>query len=125
VWVRGVGRGGKALLGQQRGEGFKESLLIFLNGQQVIGALLIKNLFSGLHLGVGGIGQHDLIDHVEFGQLRARGRDFMAAFLDHGGAQPATRATDGADRLHVGMTDFLAVEDYQPVLHRSQDLFLP
>ena len=125
MWLRAVGRGGKTLFGQQRGESFKEGLLIFLNRQQVIGALLIENLLHGLHLRVGGMGQHDLAHHVQLGQLRARGRDLMAAFLDHGGAQPATRATDGADRLHVGMTDSLAVEDYQPVLHRSQDLFLP
>jgi len=81
--VRGVGRGGKTLFGEQRGESFKKALLIFLNAQQVIAALLIKDLAHGFHLRVGGIGQHDFIDHVEFDQLLARGRDLIAAFLDH------------------------------------------
>ena len=81
--MRRVGRGGKTLLGEQRVESFKKGLLIFLNRQQEIAALVVKGLAHGLHLGMGGIGQHDFIHHVEFGQLLARGRDFIAAFLNH------------------------------------------
>jgi len=36
-----------------------------------------------------------------------------------------TRAADGADRLQIGMTDFLAIQNDQPVLPRAQNLFLP
>src|SRR6266436_6069701 len=52
AWVRRVGRGGKTLLSEQRGESFKKGLLIFLNRQQEIGALVIERLAHGLHLGM-------------------------------------------------------------------------
>ena len=79
----GVGGGGKTLFGEQRGESFKKALLVLLDRQQVIAALLVKNLLYRFHLSMGRIGQHDLIDDVQLGQLRARGRDLIAAFLDH------------------------------------------
>jgi hypothetical protein len=42
--------------------------------------LIIKSLPHRLHPGMGGIGQHDFAGHVQFGQLLARRRDFIAAF---------------------------------------------
>ena len=80
----GVGGGGKTLFGKQRRESFKEARLVLFDRQQVIAALLIKNLLGRRHLRMRGIGQHDFIDDVQLGQLRARGRDFIAAFLDFG-----------------------------------------
>src|ERR1017187_1057352 len=84
AWVCGVGGGGKTLFGKQRRESFKEARLVLFDRQQVIAALLIKNLLGRRHLRMRGIGQHDFIDDVQLGQLRARGRDFVAAFLDFG-----------------------------------------
>ena len=80
----GVGGGGKTLFGEQRRESFKEALLVLFDRQQVIAALLVKNLLGRLHLRMRRIGQHDFIDHVQLGQLLARGRDFIAACLDFG-----------------------------------------
>lgn len=99
--------------------------MILLYRQQVIAALLIQGLAHRLDLRMGRIGQHDFADHVEFGQLLPCGWDFVAALFDQRGAQPATGAADGTDGLHIGMTDFFAIEDDQPVLDRAQDLFLP
>ena len=78
----GVGGGGKTLFGEQRRERFKETLLVLFDRQQVIATLLIKNLLYRRHLSMGRIGQHDFTDDVQLGQLRARGWDFIAAFLD-------------------------------------------
>src|ERR1017187_5497086 len=97
AWVRGVGGGGKTLFGEQRRERFKEALLILFDRQQVIAALLVKNLLGRLHLRMRRIRQHDFTHDVQIGQLLACGRDFIAAFLDFGGTQPAARATDGVD----------------------------
>ena len=80
----GVGGGGKTLFGAQRRERFKETLLVLFDRQQVIAALLIKNLLYRRYLRMRRIGQHDFIDHVQLGQLLARGGDFIAACLDFG-----------------------------------------
>ena len=53
-------------------------------GNELLPALRIKNLLRRLHLRMRRIGQHDFIDDVHLGQLLARGRDFIAAFLDPG-----------------------------------------
>ena len=58
--------------------------MVLFDRQQVLPALLIKNLPGRLHLSMRRIGQHGFIDDVQLGQLRARGRDFVAAFLDLG-----------------------------------------
>ena len=68
--------------------------MVLFDRQQILPALLIKNLSCGLHLSVRRIGQHDFIDDVQLGQLLGRGWDFIAAFLDLGGTQPAPRAID-------------------------------
>ena len=105
VWVRGVGRGGKTLFGAEpRGERFKENLLILFDRQQVLAALFVENLLYRLHLGVGRIGQHEFTDHVQLGQQLARGRDFIAAFLDHRRAQPAPQAY--RQKLSGGLPQF-------------------
>ena len=78
----GVCGGGKTLFGEQRRERFKETLLVLFDRQQVLPALLIKNLSRRLHLRVRRIGKHDFADDIQLGQLRARGGDFIAAFLD-------------------------------------------
>ena len=82
--MRGVGRGGKTLFGEQRGQRGEEFLLISFDRQQVIAALLVEDLPRVRHLGVGGIGQHDFADQVQLGQLLPARRDFIAAFLDFG-----------------------------------------
>jgi hypothetical protein len=84
TWVWGVGGGGKTLFGEQRFQCFKKALLVLFDRQHVLAALFIKNLPGRLHLSMRRIGQHDFIDDVHFGQLHARGRDFIAAFLDPG-----------------------------------------
>jgi hypothetical protein len=48
VGVRG-GLRGKTLFGERRRERFKEALLVLLDRQQVIAALIIKNLLGRLH----------------------------------------------------------------------------
>ena len=58
--------------------------MVLFDRQQVLPALLIKNLSRRLHLRVRRIGEHDFIDNVQLGQLLARGRDFIAACLDPG-----------------------------------------
>ena len=78
----GVGGGGKTLFGAQRRERFKETLLVLFDRQQVIAALLIKNLLYRRHLSMGRIGQHEFTHDIQLGQLLARGWDFIAAFLD-------------------------------------------
>ena len=121
----GVGGGGKTLFGEQRLERFEETFLILFDRQQIIAALFIKDLAHGRHLRVRGIGQHHFADDVQLGQLVARGGDFIAGWRDQRGTQPASGPADGADRCHIRVPDFLAVEDHQPVLHRPQDLLLP
>ena len=77
------------------------------------------------HLGMGGIAEHDLTHQVQLGQLLASGGDFIAALGHQRRTQPAAGAIDGAERLQVGVADFLAVDNHQAVLHRPQDLLLP
>ena len=105
--MRVVGGGGKTLWGQQRLQSLKEDLARMG------------------HLGVGGIAQHDLACQVQLGQLLAPGGDFIAARPHQSRTQPATGAVHGAERLHIGVADFLAVDDDQAVLPRPQDLLLP
>ena len=77
------------LFGEPRLQRFEKTLLVLFDRPQVLPALRLKNLLRRLHLRMRRIGQHDFIDEVHLGQLLARGRDFMAAFLDPGGTQPA------------------------------------
>ena len=84
--MRGVGRGGKLPFGEQRFKGVENFLLVLFNRQQVITSLLVEDLLHMLHLGVSGVGQHDFVHQFELGQLLATRRDFVAAFLDRGGA---------------------------------------
>src|SRR5450756_1402745 len=65
AWVCGVGGGGKTLFGEQRRERVKEALLVLFDRQQVIAALLIKNLLYRRHLSMRRIGQHDLTDDIQ------------------------------------------------------------
>ena len=123
--MRAVGRGGKGLLGQQRRESFNQFLLVAFDGQQVIAAAFKEDLLHGLDLGVRGVGQHNFIHHVQLGQLLARRRDFVAAGFDDRGTQPAASAADRANGFHVGMANFLAVQNDQPVLDGAEHLFLP
>ena len=76
--MRGVGRGGKTLFGQQRLERGKEAFLILFNGQQVVGPLAIKNLLGRRHLSMRRIGHHDLTDHVQFGHPPRNSTKFFA-----------------------------------------------
>ena len=77
-----MGGGGKTLFGEQCRERFKETFLVLFDRQQVIATLLIKNLLYRRHLSMGRIGQHEFTHDIQFGQLLARGWDFIAAFLD-------------------------------------------
>ena len=83
--MRAVGRGGKTLFGEQRGKSLIEFLLILFDRQEVIAALLIKNLPCRFDLRVGGVRQDYFTHHVQLGQLLARRRNFIAARLDHRG----------------------------------------
>lgn len=92
--MRGVGRGGKGLFGEQRRERLAEILLVLFDRQQVLAALVIEDLAGRRHLRMRGIGQHDLPHDVQLGQLRACRRDFIAAGRHQGRTQPAARAAD-------------------------------
>jgi hypothetical protein len=41
--------------------------LILFDRQQILASLFIEDLLRMLHLGVGGIGQHDFIHQVQLG----------------------------------------------------------
>ena len=110
--MRGVGRGGKRLVGTERFQRGKEVLLVLFDRQEVLAALVVEDLFGVRHLGVGGVGHDDLVHQVQLGQLLAARGDFVAARPHQRGTQPATAAADRAERLHVGMADFLAVNNH-------------
>jgi len=56
--------------------------LILFDRQQILATLFIEDLPPMLHLGMGGIGQHDFIYQVQLGQLLAPRWDFIAACFD-------------------------------------------
>jgi hypothetical protein len=99
--------------------------LVLFDRQEVLASLVIEDLFGLRHLGVGRVGQHDLVHQIQLGQLLAARGDFVAARRHQRGTQPATAAADRADRRHVGVADFLAVNNHQTVLDRPQHLLLP
>lgn len=123
--MRAVGRGGKGLLGQQRRENFNNFLLVAFDGQQVVATAFKEDLSHGLDLGMRGVGQHNFIHHFLLSQLLVRRRDLVAGSFDDRGTQPAASAADRANGLHVGMANFLAVQNGQPVLYGAEHLFLP
>jgi hypothetical protein len=76
--VRGVGRGGKTLVGEERFQRGKEVLLVLFDRQEVVTSLVVENLFGLRHLGVGRIGQHDLVHQIQLRQLLPARGDFVA-----------------------------------------------
>jgi hypothetical protein len=56
--------------------------LILFDRQQILATLFIEDLLRMLHLGVGGISQHDFIHQVQLGQLLAPRWDFITALFD-------------------------------------------
>lgn len=99
--------------------------MVLFDRQEVVAPLVVENLLGLRHLGVGRIGQHDLVHQIQLRQLLPARGDFVAVGRHQGGTQPATAAADRADRLHVGVADLLAVDNHQRVLHRPQHLLLP
>jgi hypothetical protein len=99
--------------------------LVLLDRHEVIAALLVEDLARRGYLSVGRITQDDFAHQVQLGQLLAPGGDFIAALAHQSRTQPAAATVHRAEGLHVGVADFLAVDDDQAVLHRPQDLLLP
>ena len=95
--MRGVGRGGKTLFGQQRFEGLEERFLVLFDRQHIVAALLVEDLLYRLHLGVCGIGQHGFPYDLHFGQLFARGGNLVAFVGDQRRPQPSSQI----GRAHV------------------------
>ena len=95
--VRGVGRGGKTLVGEERFQRGKEVLLVLFNRQEILPSLVVEDLFGLRDLGVGRVGQHDLVHQIQLRQLLAAGGNFVAALRHQRGTQPATAAADRAD----------------------------
>lgn len=77
------------------------------------------------HLGVQGIGQHDLARQIQALQQLAPGRDFVALGVGHDTAQEPSGGVDRVDDLHSAVPDLFAVDDHNPILGRSQELILP
>ena len=123
--MRGVGRGGKTLLGQQRGQGFHQFFLIAFDRQEVVAPLGVKNLPHGLDLRVSRVRQHDFPHHVQLRQLCARRRNFIALGFNQRGTQPATTPADRTHGRDARVPDRLTVQNDDLILHRPQHLLLP
>ena len=123
--MRGVGGGGKALSGKQVGEVGLEGGLVALDRQQIVPASLEEDLPGRFILGVQRVGHRDLALQGWPAQQLARGRDFVAPGGGHDTAQKTSLRVHGIDDLHPGVTQFLAVENDDPILTGAQDLLLP
>jgi len=123
--VRGVGRGGKTLLGQQRGQGFHQFFLIGFDRQEVVAPLGVKNLSHGLDLRVGRVRQHGVPHQVQRRQLCACRGNFVALGFNQRGTQPATTPADRTDGRDARVPDCLTVQNDDLILHRAQHLLLP
>jgi len=102
-----------------------DGLLVTLDRQQVISALVVKDLLRRFMLSVQGIGQHDLARQIQLEQQLASGGNLVALGLGNDTAQEASGGVDRIDDLHSAVTDLFAVNNHDPILGGSQDLLLP
>ena len=120
-----MGRGGKTLFDEQVFQGRFQGGLVALDREQIVPASLEEDVLGRFILGVHCVGHHDLAPQRLAAQQLAGGGDFVGLGRRDHTAQKTALGIDSIDDLHSGVTDFLAIDDDDPILPGAQKLILP
>jgi len=123
--VRGVARGGKGLWFKQFLQSGLEGGLVGLDRHEVITSLFKEDLLSGLHLRMQGIAQHDLAGQVQAAEHLPGRWNLIALGWSDQPTQILPLAVARVDDFPAAVTQLLAINDDQRILHGAGQSPLP